>query len=384
MADGPQTDYSQDKDFMAAPSSQQLSYLSHVDPDFAKASPDQQLAYLNSITGKPAPTSAAQVKNLEPKSILSSLSPSNLAKNAWTGVKQFGEGTWNFGKQVADPSVPVIGSTHWQNGKVEVDPSSLLGAVTAGLPEEQKKASELWQQPGVGPKFEAAGHELASYIPFIGPWAASLGEQAGTGDVGGAATRGGATVGALEGAKALIPSPETVGNWRGRAGEAIRTGEGKLKPGVRVASQLGGAAAGGAAGSLLRLPDEYGPLGGMYAGWKAGPQILESLFPDPNAELRARGAFMNRGYKPAEGSIIPTPRDADPFTGRGIRPSESERTATNLVRKPILSPEEYEQEQRLLGKKAALKPGEGTAGREARLLGTVRARRAARGMKEPQ
>ena len=67
----------------------------------------------------------------------------------------------------------------------------------------------------------------------------------------------------------------------------------------------------------------------------------------------------------------------------GVRPGESEAAITNVVRSPIVTPEEYAAEQRMLGPKAALQPGEGTMDREARLLGTVRARRAAQGMSEP-
>lgn len=81
---------------------------------------------------------------------------------------------------------------------------------------------------------------------------------------------------------------ERIGDVRGGVGEAIRTPEGKLKMAPRALARVGGAAAGYAT---------HIPEGGLV-GALAGPSLLESIFPDPNAEMRARGAFMNRGYRP--------------------------------------------------------------------------------------
>jgi hypothetical protein len=159
-------------------------------------------------------------------SIGSSFSLSNLGSQAWQGAKEAAGGILNLGKTALDPRVPVIGSTHMQGGNVAIDPKSMLGAVTAGLPEEEAKARQLWSQPGVGPKVQAAGHELASYLPMIGPWAASLGEQAGKGDVGGALARGGA--GALVGKKAIDIGgkvAETTGKYAAGLPEFIRSGQ---------------------------------------------------------------------------------------------------------------------------------------------------------------
>ncbi len=41
---------------------------------------------------------------------------------------------------------------------------------------------------------EAVGHSMAAALPFVGPWAANLGERAGSGDIAGAATELGATL----------------------------------------------------------------------------------------------------------------------------------------------------------------------------------------------
>lgn len=99
-------------------------------------------------------------------------------------------------------------------------------------------------------------------------------------------------------------------NVRGNIGEAIRTPEGKLKTLPKVMARVGGAAAGYAT---------HIPEGGLI-GAVTGPTLMESLFPDPNAELRARAAFMNRGYKP----LAPEESGTMPRLGEGsaIKPFE--------------------------------------------------------------
>jgi hypothetical protein len=53
--------------------------------------------------------------------------------------------------------------------------------------EEKRKRDAAMAQ---GHTSEAVGHELAGDIPLIGPWAAGLGERAGSGDIAGAASEG--------------------------------------------------------------------------------------------------------------------------------------------------------------------------------------------------
>lgn len=173
------------------------------------------------------------------------------------------------------------------------------------------------------------------------------------------------------------------GSWLGGyGGEAF----GNRRLGERIGGTIGGLA-GGIYGGLDK--PIYGPWGRPYSIGKVLPSLareeeIPPVLKGPSTPIRNSPYWneMRQYYRmPRLGSV------EEPGTsgsGRGIRPSETERTATNLVRKPILSPEEYAQEQRLLGNKASLKEGEGLRSREARLLGTVRARRAARGMKEPQ
>lgn len=109
--------------------------------------------------------------------------PSNLASNAWQGVKELGGGIAQMGKDVIAPE----GNTEGERIKFLLqkylfNPSDV----------EEAKARALTDQGGHG--MEAFGHALAGAIPVLGPWAAGLGEQAGTGDIGGALARGGAQV----------------------------------------------------------------------------------------------------------------------------------------------------------------------------------------------
>jgi hypothetical protein len=182
-----------DPEFLKAPVTDQMDYLSHVDPDFKAASSDDKLAYLNHVTGKAAPTTAAnsaEKANTVPENY--GFTPSNLAKNSWEGLKQMGSSALQFGKDVLDPRVPVV----------QGDNSLLHKYVTAPAEAEQQKARTA--KTGL----ESVGHSVAEAVPLIGPWAASIGEQAGTGDVGGAASKGLTQVGAAE---ALPKLPKAIG-----------------------------------------------------------------------------------------------------------------------------------------------------------------------------
>ena len=146
-----------------------------------------------------------------------------MGHNVKEGLFELGSGALNFGKKMLDPRVPVIGSSKFPS-KIsptrKLDPNSMAGAVLGGLPEEQKKAEDLWAKGGVGNRVDALGHGLASYIPMIGPWAAGLGEQGGTGDIGGALSKGGTQVLAMKAApkiagKAFEKVTEPVRIYRG-------------------------------------------------------------------------------------------------------------------------------------------------------------------------
>lgn len=153
----------------------------------------------------------------------------------------------------------------------------------------------LEKQEGYGPGYRTAAL-IGQGAGIINP--EGMEESAAQGDMAGVA--GHVVVPAL-GAALAIPkvregigsvasgAAERIGDVRGRVGESIRTPEGKLRPLPRTVARIGGAAAGYAS---------HVPEGGLI-GALTGPTVLESIFPDPNAEMRARGAFMNRGYRPA-------------------------------------------------------------------------------------
>lgn len=117
----------------------------------------------------------------------------NVVNNAWEGAKGMVTGVGQMGEDLAK-------NPNWIFG-----PNSTYEKFVGRPAEEQAKIAEK--------KFkrrqysEAAGHELAGAIPMVGPWAASLGEQAGTGDIGGAASQAAGTV---AGGELLARVPKAV------------------------------------------------------------------------------------------------------------------------------------------------------------------------------
>lgn len=91
-------DLSQDQDFLKASASDQMAYLSHIDPDFAKASPQDQSAYLAHVSGQPSlipnPTQQA-TQNLANTPMQKSLPPRLLrgATEALPGAGAVAAGT---------------------------------------------------------------------------------------------------------------------------------------------------------------------------------------------------------------------------------------------------------------------------------------------------
>lgn len=100
----------------------------------------------------------------------------NMANNAWEGAKSVVKGTYDVSKDL-------IQNPDWFTGPNSTY-EKFVGAPGAA---EAQKATQAFKE---GRYSEAAGHELAGAIPFVGPAAAQIGEQAGTGDVGGAAAKG--------------------------------------------------------------------------------------------------------------------------------------------------------------------------------------------------
>ena len=250
-----------DPQFLAAPVPQQMAYLSAIDPEFKLGKPEQQLAYLNHITGKPAPTtsenSAEKANTWKPNA---GFTPGNMAGQAWEGLKQMGGAAVGAAKDALDPRIPVIQG-----------PDSLLHKYVTGPAEVEQQKARTAKTP-----LESLGHSAAEAIPIVGPWAASLGEQAGTGDVGGAVAKGAAQAAATE---AIPRVGEAARATREFVGEKIHTPEGELKPIAKKAAQSAGVLAGGAAGGATTIPGAG--LGGAYLGREYGPSLLNKAFPKP-------------------------------------------------------------------------------------------------------
>lgn len=250
-----------DPQFLAAPVPQQMAYLSAIDPEFKSGKPEQQLAYLNHITGKAAPTtsenSAEKANTWKPDA---GFTPGNMAGQAWEGLKQMGSAAVGAAKDALDPRIPVIQG-----------PDSLLHKYVTGPAEVEQQKARTAKTP-----LESLGHSAAEAIPIVGPWAASLGEQAGTGDVGGAVAKGAAQAAATE---AIPRVGEAARATREFVGEKIHTPEGELKPMAKKAAQSAGVLAGGAAGGATTIPGAG--LGGAYLGREYGPSLLNKAFPKP-------------------------------------------------------------------------------------------------------
>lgn len=138
----------------------------------------------------------------------------NMGGQAWQGAKELAGGLYGMGKDVLFPQ----GATESEKlsylaHKYIIDPAK-----------EQEEKAQTAATPA-----ESIGHSVAAAIPLVGPWAASLGEQAGTGDVGGALARGGTQVAAAElGGKAIKTTKEFV--KQSAKGVVRATGAGGFTP----------------------------------------------------------------------------------------------------------------------------------------------------------
>lgn len=112
-----------------------------------------------------------------------SFSPSNLINNVGTGLKQLGQGTVQGLSDIGGAILPQ------SLGGDPINNLALVRHIVQPMQDEAAKARAA--EPNGKITAAGAAHALASGIPVVGPWAANLGEQAATGDVGGAVARGG-------------------------------------------------------------------------------------------------------------------------------------------------------------------------------------------------
>lgn len=157
--------------------------------------------------------------------------PGHMLSQGIQGVAQLGQGIYSLGKDL-------VQNPNWAQG-----PDSTLQKFVLG------PAAQMKQKAQTAPTTaESLGYSAAEALPILGPWAAGLGEQAGTGDVGGAVARGGAQIAV----PAALQSPIV----RGAAKGAIKGGlEGVLQTKI-AGGAIRGAIQGVKAARTSRVPIE--------------------------------------------------------------------------------------------------------------------------------
>lgn len=211
----------QDADFQRAPEQEKIAYLSHVDPDFAKAERADQVGYLKHVSSPQTlvnqlPAAPQMGADTTPKNY--GFTAGNMLRNAGQGIKELVGGAAGMAKDALDPRVNLVEG-----------PDSLLNKYVMNPADREAKMAQT--APNAS---ESIGHSVAEAIPVIGPWAASLGEQAGTGDIGGATAKG----------AAQILAPKAVGALGKLAvkgpGQAAAAMLGAGEDAVRQASEVAG------------------------------------------------------------------------------------------------------------------------------------------------
>lgn len=156
----------------------------------------------------------------------------NFGENAYQGAKGAVTGA-------ADMAKDLWSNPNWLTYRPANErPSTFQKFVTQPAEAEGAKAKQAF---GQGRYSESAGHGLAATLPVVGPWAAGLGEQAGTGDVSGAAGQltGGLLAGKVGGHVAGMAAdlPKTAMDFTRRAtslNEVTKAGagvyQGKIQP----------------------------------------------------------------------------------------------------------------------------------------------------------
>jgi len=202
--------------------------------------------------------------------------------------------------------------------------------------------------------------------------------------VGAGMTGTGAIAAPLATARALVGS--AVGAYGGgRVGEYLGGETGK------TLGEIGGGLAGGIAGGMGKLIlTRQGLMKLVFAN---GRDRLVPATPEEAAYFN-NAASVERppGWTPSPVMRRPSTlsevqvgegAEREP-SSMGIRPSLSEERLTQLLRKPVLTPSEVNELKLAFGKDWMRLRGEGVIDMQNRLLGSTRARRAARGMSEPQ
>ena len=157
-------------------------------------------------TETPGVTATLAAPQLKP---LLGFTSRNLASNVATGLKEYGKGIIGMGKEVLYPQ----GNTETERLK---DIANKLVFQPADVEAQKARTAPT--------ALESIGHSVASAIPVLGPWAASLGEQAGTSDVGGAVARGGIQMLAAKATPKILDTIKAAPNLVARGTVAMMGG----------------------------------------------------------------------------------------------------------------------------------------------------------------
>lgn len=111
----------------------------------------------------------------------------------------------------------------------------------------------------------------------------------------------------------------------------------------------------------------------------AGPPTTST---GPAAEITLKGPRGRIPPPPEPGAEAGAGATAGAKAGSGVRPSASEQFLTGIIKKNIITPEESRALEQALGPDAVLRKGETPMAWRARVLGLIRAQRAAVGMEE--
>ncbi len=237
----------QDADFMKATPADQIGYLSHVDPDFKDAHPDDQAAYLAHVTRQP--TGGEQPK----QSTLDVANQQYEGSGVVNALGRLGIMIPNMARQayhaVTDPrteeekkldTTPVLGTAALAAKRILIDPSQQAYEKTEKMARDREKyfAERGQEDPhSIQAKMAEAGGKALSMVPMIGPYAMSLGERAGKGDVSGALTETAGMALAPEMIKEALPG----GTLPGAAAEGARpfpTADAAVRMGARGATKM--------------------------------------------------------------------------------------------------------------------------------------------------
>jgi hypothetical protein len=217
--------------------------------------------------------------------------PKNVARNAWEGFKGTIASVGAVAKDLA-------ANPNWAFG----ENSTLQKFVAEPMHQEAARAVDAFNK---GEYTAAFGHAVASGVPVVGPVAAQIGEQAGTGDVGGAA---GQVAGMAGAAKVMQTGTRLTGRALAAAPDVIEHAR-NITP--KQAAQLAGGVGGGVAGhGTLSAP-------GAYYGARTAGGVAEVLL----GKERANAPIFDRGD--ATGTNIPyageeTPQPLPPTPNLGL------------------------------------------------------------------